>query len=243
MTEQPLISCIVPVYNGERFLSEALDSIFAQTYRPIEVIVVDDGSKDGTAKIVASYGEPIAYVRQANAGPAAARNRGVALANGAFIAFLDADDVWHREKLERQMARFVARPELELSLTHKKNFWEEERRDEEARLKAQDHPFVDEHPGYACPMHLVRKSVFDRVGGFDESLRIGEDTDWLSRTEEHDIVTEILPDVLVYRRMHNANLSLSATKEDRMAVVTRKLKRLRTRPAAPNSTTDQDHTA
>jgi glycosyltransferase involved in cell wall biosynthesis len=86
---KPLISCIVPAFNAERYLGEALDSILAQTWRPIEVIVVDDGSTDGTAQVAERYGERIAYIRQANAGPAAARNRGLDAAAGAFVATPD----------------------------------------------------------------------------------------------------------------------------------------------------------
>src|SRR5262249_2428536 len=107
-----LISCIVPVFNGERYLREALDSILAQTYQPLELIVLDDGSTDGTAALVAGYGERIRYLWQANAGEAGARNRGLSIAQGEFVAFLDADDLWHPEKLRRQLARLHDRPEL-----------------------------------------------------------------------------------------------------------------------------------
>ncbi len=113
----PLISCIVPVFNGERYLREALDSIFAQTYRPLEILVADDGSTDRTPYIAAAFGNRLRYLRQDNQGPAAARNLGIRAATGEFIAFLDADDVWHPEKLERQMARFQVRPELDYCVT------------------------------------------------------------------------------------------------------------------------------
>jgi len=239
LNSRALISCIVPVFNGERFLAQALDSIFAQTYRPIETIVVDDGSEDGSAGIVAGYGDRIRYVKQDNAGPAAARNRGVDLARGEFLAFLDADDLWHDEKLTRQMARFSARPKLELCLSHKRNIWEPERRHEEALLKGKQHAFVEEHPGFVCQALLVRRSAFDRVGRFDESLRIGEDTDWLARTEELALVSEILPEVLVYRRMHSGNLTLRATSEDRMEVVTRKFRRRRMKATADSTELDR----
>jgi glycosyltransferase involved in cell wall biosynthesis len=121
--DQPLISCIVPVYNGELYLGEAIHSILAQTYRPLEVIVVDDGSRDGTYDVAANYGDRLRYVRQANAGPGAARNHGLNLARGEYVAFLDADDIWHPEKLMRQMDRFRARAELQISVTHIQNFW------------------------------------------------------------------------------------------------------------------------
>jgi glycosyltransferase involved in cell wall biosynthesis len=121
--EPHVVSCIVPVYNGERYLAEALESILGQTYRSLEVIVVDDGSTDGTAAVLATYRQRITCLHQTNAGHAAARNRGLAVARGEFVAFLDADDLWHPEKLARQMARFQARPELDASVTHVQNFW------------------------------------------------------------------------------------------------------------------------
>src|SRR5688572_18418487 len=95
----PLIICIVPSFNSSRYLSEALDSILAQTYRPLEVIVADDGSTDATAAIVGAYGDRIRFVKQVTAGPASTRNLGLHSAAGEFVAFLDADDLWHREKL------------------------------------------------------------------------------------------------------------------------------------------------
>jgi len=99
--QSPLISCIVPVYNGERYLKEALDSILVQTHCPLEIIVADDGSTDGTASVVAGYGEGVKHLWQPNAGETAARNMGLSAAQGEFVAFLDADDLWHPEKLAR----------------------------------------------------------------------------------------------------------------------------------------------
>lgn len=104
----PLISCIVPVYNGEKYLDETLDSIFAQTYRPLEVIVIDDGSTDGTGNLVKARTEEVIYVLQDNAGPAAARNVGIATASADYLAFIDADDLWLPDKLTRQMELFDA---------------------------------------------------------------------------------------------------------------------------------------
>ena len=236
----PLISCVVPVFNCQRFLAQALDSIFAQTYRPIETIVVNDGCEDGSADIIAGYGDRIKTLKQDNAGPAAARNRGVDLAKGEFLAFLDADDLWHKEKLTRQMSRFSARPELELCLTLKEHFWEPGRKHEEALLKEQRHVFVEKHPGFVTQTLLVRRSAFDHVGRFDETLRISEDTDWFARAQDLALAAEVFPEVLVYRRMHSANLTLSATREDRLAVVTRKLQRQRMK-AAPDGAELEQH--
>jgi glycosyltransferase involved in cell wall biosynthesis len=201
----PLISCIVPAFNAERFLGEALDSILAQTWRPIEVIVVDDGSADDTAQVAKRYGERITYICQANAGPAAARNRGLDAATGAYVAFLDADDVWHEEKLSRQMARFDARPELELCLAHIQNFWEPEFMDEEDRLR--DHRFSKPIPAYVTQAMLARRTLFDVVGQFDTTLRIVDDTDWFLRAADRGTVTEVMPVVLISRRLHESNIS------------------------------------
>ena len=99
----PLVSVVVPVYNGEAFLRETLDSVFAQDYDPIEVIVVDDGSTDGSARIAQSYSE-VRYHWQENAGPAAARNRGIEVAQGEFVAFVDSDDIILPHKVPRRSA-------------------------------------------------------------------------------------------------------------------------------------------
>ncbi len=205
MVDFPKISCIVPVFNGARFLREAIASIRGQTYPSIEVIVVDDGSTDETPELLRSL--DVSHVRQGNAGPASARNRGVRMSSGHYLAFLDADDVWHPEKLERQMSRFAARPELSLCLAHQQPFWVDEMKHEEQRLRETDHPFARVHPGYVCQAMLMPRSTFDEVGPFDESLRIGEDTEWLMRAERAGVVREVLSDVLVYRRMHQNNLS------------------------------------
>jgi len=202
----PLISCLVPVFNGERYLGEALDSILAQTYEAIELIVVDDGSTDGTGEVVAHYGDRVGYVRQNNQGAPTARNVGLSMAAGEFVAFLDADDLWHPEKLERQMARFEARSELDLCVTHLQRFWIPELETERKRF--QDHRFAEVLPGYVTQTLLARRSLFNSVGNFDTSRRVGDPMDWFLRAAEQGAVMELLPDLLVYQRMHENNLSV-----------------------------------
>jgi glycosyltransferase involved in cell wall biosynthesis len=203
-----LISCILPVYNGERYLGEAIESILSQTYQSFEIIVVDDGSTDKTVEVVKSYGERLRYVRQANAGPAAARNHGIRLARGEFVAFQDADDVWHPEKLARQMARFAARSELELCSTQIQNFWIPELKEEAEHFH--NHRLSQPLPGYVPQALLVRRALLDQVGLFNPALLVGDDTDWFLRAAEQGVVMEVLPDVLVYRRLHQANISRSS---------------------------------
>ncbi len=204
--DPPLISCIVPAFNSERYLKEALDSIRAQTYRPLEIIVADDGSTDGTAAVVAGYGGQVRYLGQPNAGPAAARNLGLRAARGEFIAFLDQDDLWHPEKLARQMARFQARPELDLCVSYLRLFWIPELIQEETYYHGHWHPQVV--PGYATTTLLARRRLFDTVGWFNTALWFGDATEWFLRAAELGTVMELLPDVLTYHRMHHANLSL-----------------------------------
>jgi glycosyltransferase involved in cell wall biosynthesis len=200
------VSCVIPVFNGERFLAEALDSVFAQTHQPAEVIVVDDGSTDDTAGVTARYAERIVCLRQDNAGPAAARNRGVAAANCEFIAFQDADDRWDPGKLALQAARFAARPELEVSITHIRNFWEPELQREQEAM--QEHALAKPAlAGYTLQTMLARRSALARVGAFNQALRFGEDTDWFIRARDENIVLELMPEVLVYRRFHLDNLT------------------------------------
>jgi glycosyltransferase involved in cell wall biosynthesis len=203
--QSSLITCIVPVCNGERYLGEALDSILAQTHRPLEIIIVDDGSTDSTRAVVAKYGDRVRYVWQTNSGPASARNLGLSRAAGEFVAFLDADDLWHAEKLARQIARFHARPELDYCVAHAQNFWSAEM-DAEAE-KYQQHRISRPLPGYVTGTLLARRAIFDAVGLFDPGLAHGDSTDWFLRAAEQGAVMELLADVLLFRRLHPANRS------------------------------------
>jgi glycosyltransferase involved in cell wall biosynthesis len=210
---QPLITCIVPAYDAERYLGEALDSILAQAHRPLQVIVADDGSTDGTATVAAAYGERVELLRQDNSGSAAARNLGLGAARGDFIAFLDADDLWHPHKLERQMARFRARPELDYCVTHIQNFWVEELVEERERFKA--HPRGQPLPGFVTSTLLARRALFERVGSFNTRFLHSDDTDWYLRASRAGAVLDVLPDVLVYRRLHPSNRSRQRADESR----------------------------
>jgi glycosyltransferase involved in cell wall biosynthesis len=199
------VSCIVPVFNGERYLQEALESILSQTYRPLEIVVVDDGSTDGSPAIAKAFGERVRYVRQPNAGPSSARNLGLSVVTGQFVAFLDADDLWHPEKLARQIARFAAQPEFDLCITYARNFWTPELLEQPARRH--DDPREEGVPGYFTSALLARRALFDRVGPFNPLLMYSDDTEWFLRVADHGAVLELLPEVLTYHRMHHTNMS------------------------------------
>jgi glycosyltransferase involved in cell wall biosynthesis len=204
------ISVIVPTWNSARYLPAALDSVFAQSFPPSEVIVVDDGSTDDTEAVAAPYRDRIAYIKLDHAGPASARNEGTARAKGELIAFLDADDTWLPEKLEKQNRVFDEHPETALVYTRIVNFAQEsgqELRIEPARVYSGlifDELLV-ENP-IALPSVVVRSEVLQSVGGFDRRLLTAEDTNlYLKIAREHRIVG--LDEVLVRRRMHRGNLS------------------------------------
>lgn len=199
-----LVSCVVPVFNGERYLAEALDSIIAQADQNLEILIIDDGSTDKTAEVAAGYGDTVTYIHQSNAGPAVARNTGITAAKGEFIAFLDADDTWVADKLERQLARFYARAELGICAAHNQNFWEPELEEEERRLRAQG--AGEPQPG-VFPTMLIRHRVFDTVGLLNPDLKHRDSMEWLGRAQEAGIVMETMPDVLLNRRLHLANIS------------------------------------
>lgn len=214
MVESPLISCIVPVLNGELYIGESLESILAQTYKPVEIIVLDDGSTDGTASIVREYGSRgVKYFWQPNSGLASARNRGIDVAQGKFISFLDADDLWHPEKLERQVKRFNTRPELEFSVTHVRNFWSPELTDEMEQHN--DERLFLPWPGYTCNTLFTRKDIFESVGEFNASIMVGEDIDWFFRAAELGVTGELMPEVLAYRRLHRSNMTRLKASESR----------------------------
>ena len=201
--KQPLVSVVVPVYNGERFLRETLESIFAQDYHPYEVIVVDDGSVDASAEVAQSF-EGVRYFYQENQGPAVARNTGIAAARGEFIAFLDADDLWPPEKLRLQVAALQKRPKLGYVLTKMRSVLEEGMAPPHWLEEGGIHEDVN---GMLPSSLLVRKSVFSQVGLFDPAYRLGDDIDWFIRAHEAGIAMDVVPTLLLLRRIHGANMS------------------------------------
>jgi glycosyltransferase involved in cell wall biosynthesis len=110
----PEVSVIIPTYNSANYLTQAVDSVLAQTFRDNEILVVDDGSTDETEDVMRRYNSPVRYIRQKNGGVASARNRGIAESRGRYIAFLDADDTWYPIKLERQLAALDNRSDCQL---------------------------------------------------------------------------------------------------------------------------------
>lgn len=207
MVNRPRVSVIMPVYNGERFVGEALESIRRQNYEPLEIIIVDDGSTDKSAEIVAGYGSWIHYVHQENAGPAAARNRGLELAQGEFITFLDVDDLWPDGKLTLQIERLIHDRDLDIVLGRIQYVELPGAARREISFESQDNTLT----GILLGCGVYRKSVFKKVGKFDESFRLGEDQDWFLRAREAKIPMVILKETTLIYRIHNSNLTQDFT--------------------------------
>lgn len=203
--DDALISCIVPVYNGERFLGEALDSVLAQSYKPLQVIIIDDGSTDNTAEIARGFGDRIVYQWQPHSGSAVAKNHAIRIAAGEFVAFLDADDLWLPEKIDRQMAVFRDQPSTELCFTQYQNFWMPDREEEERRYA--NHPLSQSSSAWSIATLLTRRNVFDRFGLFDEELRGNENMVWFLNAARQGAQIEMLNKVLMRRRLHGGNMS------------------------------------
>jgi glycosyltransferase involved in cell wall biosynthesis len=198
----PLVSVIIGAYNAERYIAEAIDSVLAQTHRPLELIVVDDGSTDATADIAREYGDAVVLLQQERQGNGGARNTGVARAAGAYLGFLDADDRFTESKVERQLALLAAEPELDMVFGHVVEFVSPEL-DEDARTLIR--PAAPEAPWTAPNLMLIRRASFDRVGPFSTTLRVGVTVDWYARAVDAGLRYAILPEVVLERRLHTDN--------------------------------------
>lgn len=223
MSAPDLVTCVIPVFNGEKYLAEAIDSVLSQTHSVIEIVVVDDGSTDSTPEILKNFGAAVRSVRQENAGPAAARNRGIEQAKGEYIAFLDADDLWLAEKTAVQLLRFEDLPGPSTCTCLMQNFWAEELKEEAARMKDTD--TARPQPGPSQTM-IARREAFDLVGLFDASMTHRDTQDWIVRAREAGVRFDHIDEVLVHRRIHESNMSRSrgaVDAEDLFAIVQKRL--------------------
>jgi len=199
-----MISVIIPVYNYERYLGEAIESVLGQTYQDLEVIVVDDGSTDRSGDVARSFaGRGVRYCQEVHAGIGPARNKGVELAQGEFIAFLDADDRWPLEKIERQLRAFENDPALEMVFGQALQLqngpaWEAGVRDKNLTVDGMV-------PGMVPGTMLIKRDAFFRVGLFKGDLKVGEFIDWYARAVELKVRSLVLPELFLWRRIHDSN--------------------------------------
>ena len=202
MSRKDLVSVMITVYNGERYLAEAIESVLAQTYPSVELIVFDDGSTDGSGDVARSFGTALRYERQANSGMGAARNSAVALTEGRYLSFLDADDRFRPEKLSRQMAVMEADSSVDMVFGLMTEFVSPDLDEAAAALLR---PPVDRQAWRTPNLMLVRREAFDRVGAFSTALRVGIGVDWYARAKEIGLRESVPPYVMLERRLHSDN--------------------------------------
>jgi glycosyltransferase involved in cell wall biosynthesis len=196
------ISVVIPAYDAEPYLAEAIDSVLAQTLPAFELAVVDDGSADRTAEVARAYGDRVHLIRQPRAGNGAARNAGVAATSGEYLAFLDADDRFCPDKLELQMRALDEDPQLDIVFGHVREFVSPELPE---AVKATVRPPSPVQPWAAPNLMLIRRAAFERVGPFATDLRVGVTVDWYARATEVPLTSRVLPEVVLERRLHTQN--------------------------------------
>lgn len=203
------ISVIIPTYNRAHHLAKAVDSVFCQTYKPFEIIIVDDGSTDNTKQIVSDYADKVVYISQKNSGPSAARNRGIRAAQGDFIAFLDSDDAWAPEKLEKQVNLISESPKLGLIGTGYYNCdqnLENPTIHPSMKLAKTPREEILIRNLWPTPSLLIRKSCFEAVGLFNENMKFAEDWDmWVRISQIFPVAT--INEPLVMIRKHDQGLA------------------------------------
>lgn len=234
MTQPSSVSVIIPCYNAERYISATIDSVIAQGHPDLEIIVVDDGSKDGSVALVRARFPDVRLVEQSNQGVAAARNNGIRHAGGHWIAFVDADDIWLPGKLQAQLAAMVATPACRLNYTAWQ-VWHCDQPTPSAACLAELDAAADDHArwvgasGWIYPQLLVdcvvwtstvlvERALLEEIGLFDPTLRVGEDYDlWLRASRRTPIIRVARPYALY--RMHPASITRSMPTENYRATV------------------------
>jgi glycosyltransferase involved in cell wall biosynthesis len=203
---KPLVSVVIAVKNGERYLSSAIKSVTGQHYRPLEIIVIDGQSKDSSAMIARSFKE-VRYIVQERAGLADAWNIGIDAAHGEFMAFLDHDDLWAKDKLNTQVDHLLENPELQFTIAKVRFFLE---KGHSIPLGFKEELLDRDVPGRIPGTLVARKDLFKEVGKFSTDLTIASDVDWFVRVKDENIPYTFIDKTLLYKRVHNKNLSNEA---------------------------------
>jgi len=217
----PLIDIIIPVYNGAAFIGEAIASIQAQTFKNFKVMIVDDGSNDDTVEIVlnlAKTDRSISLIKQEHRGVQAALNKGISGSIAQYIAFLDADDLWHPRKLEKQLA-YITTNKTEFCFCLMQEFEDKSTLSEITKHKARTGPMK----GFHKSAFLANRKVFDKYGLFDETVGIGDFVEWYSRVIRTQNSVGMIEEALAYRRIHDTNTMLKADKNSFLNILKKHL--------------------
>jgi glycosyltransferase involved in cell wall biosynthesis len=218
-TSEP-VSVVVPAYNAERYVAEAIASALVQRLPHDEIVVVDDGSTDGTAAMVEAFGDQVVLVRTERRGPGAARNAGIARARGTLLAFLDADDVWADGALEAWRRELAGSEQPDIVRGLVRQF-----ASPEFRGAVPD----GASPGLCPGAAVLTRRAWDAVGAFDEQLQAGEFLDWLLRARALGLGEVVLSEVVLWRRVHESNHTRVAQLGDYARVLKSELDRRRQR--------------
>jgi glycosyltransferase involved in cell wall biosynthesis len=225
---QPDISVIIPVYNSESFIESCLESIYAQSYTKFEIIVVNDGSTDGTLEVLKNQKPEITIINKRNGGVSSARNLGIQEACGKYIAFIDSDDRWHPEKLKIQLD--VMENNLDLLACYTKVInapfddnvvW---RKDLSARLIKKDIESIFSYPYLGTSTFFVRSKIVKQIGGFDETLKTAEDIDLYLKISNDGFIGEINDKLVHKAKVENSLGSLLSSYSDNLFVIERFVK-------------------
>jgi glycosyltransferase involved in cell wall biosynthesis len=199
------VTAAIPVRDGETYLAEAIESVLAQSRPCDQVVVVDNGSTDGSAAVALGFGLAVEVVAEPRPGVGAARNAAIAAAQGDFVAFLDADDLWQSDKIERQLAAFAARPELQLVFGHVRQFASPGLSAAEAAVLRIP---VESQPGLHLGAMLARRTAIDAIGPWPEDVRVSDGLTFFLRARELGLAEEMLEQTVTMRRVHGANHSI-----------------------------------
>ena len=217
------VSVVIPAYNREKYIGEAIESVLAQAVENIEIIVVDNNSTDGTATVARSYPK-VQVLEEPRQGIAFAMNTGVNAATGYWLAFLDSDDLWMPDKLTAQLAALQNQPANIVALGLSQNFLDPHTSPEELPdQKIETRPV----PGYHVSALLMRAETFQMIGSFDESLFKGIVVEWFTRLMDAGLKPVMLNQVVHRRRIHAANIARDRSAADYMAIITKTLRRRR----------------
>lgn len=208
-TGLPLVSVVIPCFNAESYLAEAIESVLAQEFQSTEIIVVDDGSTDTSAEVAGSYGARIELIRQRNTGISGARNSGIARARGHLLAFLDADDLWPKGSLAARVGALDRQPNLDCVFGDMEQFFSPD-----ANPAAYANLRVDLRR-QACRMSgsmLIRRAALNRIGPFDTGLAVAEMVEWLGRADRAGLRIGTVDELVLRRRIHATNTSLRSNR-------------------------------
>ena len=202
MANNPLISVIIPAYNRERYIGEAIQSILDQRYIPLEIVVINDGSTDGTRDAALQFEASIIYIEQQNGGIGSALNTGLGKVTGEYIGMLDSDDLWMNNKITLQLPVLQEKKDVGMVFGYIENFHSPEL-DENTKKRIYCPP--DPMPGLSKSTMLAKRDIFGVVGGFDERLLTTDFIDWYARAQLAGIQSVMLQQTIARRRLHENN--------------------------------------